>query len=307
MNILSLCDGMSCGQIALRSLGIKIDNYFAAEIKPIAIEVTKYNYPNTIHIGDVNKITYKDGVLYTENGEYKTNIDLVLFGSPCQSFSIAMKNDKRIGLQDKKKSGLFIECYRILKEVNPTYFLVENVASMKKEDKEYISTHLGVDPLLIDSAIVAPVHRKRLYWTNIPVIGELKNRNICINDILENGYFPKEKGACLFVSDSRPLKNEIKIFKRFFTSGFTSVIFKSKEHYKDCVNEWKSKNGNEDLLDKDVFEGVRYLNQKELENCQTVPCGYTSCLSRNKAADVLGDGWTIEVIKFLFKGLIEVE
>lgn len=307
MNILSLCDGMSCGQIALRSLGIKIDNYFAAEIKPIAIEVTKHNYPNTIHIGDVNKISYKNGVLYTENGEYRVNIDLVIFGSPCQSFSVAMKNDKRIGLQDKEKSGLFIECYRILKEVNSTYFLVENVASMKKEDKEYISTHLGVDPLCIDSAIVAPVHRKRLYWTNIPVIEELKNRNVCINDILENGYFPKEKGACLLVSDSRPLKNEIKIFKRFFTTGFTNVIFKSEEHYKSCVNEWKSKNGNEDLLDKDTFEGLRYLTQEELEKCQTVPYGYTSCLSRNKAADVLGDGWTIEVIKFLFKGLIEVE
>lgn len=307
MNVLSLCDGMSCGQIALRSLGIKIDNYFAAEIKPIAIEVTKYNYPNTIHIGDVNKISYKNGVLHTENGEYRVNIDLVIFGSPCQSFSIAMKNDKRIGLQDKKKSGLFIECYRILKEVDPTYFLVENVASMKKEDKEYISTHLGVKPLRIDSAIVAPVHRKRLYWTNIPVIEELKNKNVCMNDILENGYYPKRRGRCLLVSDSRPLLDERKMFKRFITTGFTNVVFKSEEHYKQCVDEWKKKKGVGVLLDKNVFKGIRYLTQKELEICQTVPYGYTSCLSRNKAADVLGDGWTIEVIKYLLRGLVGIE
>ena len=96
---------MSCGHIALDKAGIKVNKYFAAEIKDIAIKVTKENYPETIHIGDVNKVTYKDGVLYTENGNYETDIDIVMFGSPCQTFSIACKTDRRIGLDNDEKSG----------------------------------------------------------------------------------------------------------------------------------------------------------------------------------------------------------
>lgn len=122
MKVLSLCDGMSCGHIALDRAGVNVDKYFAAEIKEIGIKVTKYNYPDTIHIGDVNKITYKNGILHTEYGDFETDIDLVIFGSPCQTFSIAMKKELRVGLENKEKSGLFLECYRILKEVNPKYF-----------------------------------------------------------------------------------------------------------------------------------------------------------------------------------------
>ena len=106
---------MSCGHIALDRAGIKVDQYFAAEIKNIAKKVTKANYPETIHIGDVNKIRYKNGILYTENGNYNVgHIDMVIFGSPCQTFSIAMKTELRVGLEDKEKSGLFLECHRIL-------------------------------------------------------------------------------------------------------------------------------------------------------------------------------------------------
>ena len=114
---MSLCDGMSCGHIALEKAGFKIGKYFASEIKDVAIKVTKDNYPDTIHIGDVNKITYKDGVLHTEVGDFETDIDIVMFGSPCQTFSVACKTDKRIGLDDDERSGLFKQCYRILKEV----------------------------------------------------------------------------------------------------------------------------------------------------------------------------------------------
>ena len=117
LTVLSLCDGMSCGHIALEQAGFKVKTYFAAEIKDFAIRVTKENYPDTIHIGDVNKITYKDGVLHTEIGDFETDIDIVMFGSPCQTFSVACKTDKRIGLDDDEKSGLFKQCYRILKEV----------------------------------------------------------------------------------------------------------------------------------------------------------------------------------------------
>ena len=169
IKVLSLCDGMSCGQIALDKLGVKVDEYYASEIKDIAIKVTKHNYPNTIHIGDVNKVSYKDGVLYTESGNYNVGkIDLVIFGSPCQTFSIAMKTDLRVGLANKEKSGLFLECYRILKEVNPTYFLMENVARMKQEDKDFITKMMGVEPIRINSKLVSAQLRDMLYWTNIP-------------------------------------------------------------------------------------------------------------------------------------------
>ena len=99
---------MSCGRIALKELGIKVDNYYASEIKEIGIKVTKDNFPDTIHIGDLRNIVYKNDVLYTENGNFKTDIDMVIFGSPCQTFSIACKTDKRVGLNDETKSGLFM-------------------------------------------------------------------------------------------------------------------------------------------------------------------------------------------------------
>jgi site-specific DNA-cytosine methylase len=163
MKVLSLCDGMSICQLALDRASIPVEEYYAAEIKEIAIRVTKDNYPDTIHIGDVHKISYKDGVLHTENGDYNVGkIDLVAFGSPCQSFSQAMKTHMRIGLEDKERSGLFLECYRVLKEVNPDWFLMENVASMKQEDRNFITKLMGVEPIRINSKLVGPALRDRL-------------------------------------------------------------------------------------------------------------------------------------------------
>lgn len=279
MNILSLCDGMSCCHIALDRAGIPVDKYFAAEIKDIGIKVTKANYPDTIHIGDVNKITYKDGTLYTENGNYKVKIDMVAFGSPCQSFSQAMKADMRIGLADKVRSGLFLECYRILKEVNPKWFLLENVGSMRKEDQQFLTECMGVEPIRINSSLVCVALRDRLYWTNIPNVTKPEDKGIKLQDILTSGYTDRDKARALLVSDSRPLVSKDKMLHRY--KKFTTIVWEEK--------------GNDD--------SIRYLNQIELERCQTVPEGYTSCLTRNEAANVLGDGWTIDVIAHIFSGL----
>jgi hypothetical protein len=282
MKALSLCDGMSCCHIALDRVGIPVEEYYAAEIKEIGIRVTKDNYPDTIHIGDVNKINYKDGVLYTENGNYNVgHIDLVAFGSPCQSFSQAMKTDMRIGLADKERSGLFLECYRILKEVNPTYFLLENVASMKKEDRDFLSECMGVQPIRINSKLVGPALRDRLYWTNIPNVTQPEDKHITLQSILTSGYTDREKARALLVSDSRPLTDKKRMMHRYRDTGFTTIVWEEK--------------GNDD--------SIRYMNQTELERCQTVPEGYTKCLTRNEAANVLGDGWTIDVIAHIFKGL----
>lgn len=282
MKVLSLCDGMSGCHIALDRVGIPVEQYYAAEIKEIGIRVTKDNYPNTIHIGDVNKISYKDGVLYTESGNYNVGqIDLVAFGSPCQSFSQAMKTHMRVGLKDKERSGLFLECYRILKEVNPKWFLLENVASMKKEDRDFLSECMGVQPIRINSKLVGPALRDRLYWTNIPNVNQPKDKRITLQSILTSGYTDREKARALLVSDSRPLTDKKRMMHRYRDTGFTTIVWEEK--------------GNDD--------SIRYMNQTELERCQTVPEGYTKCLTRNEAANVLGDGWTIDVIAHIFKGL----
>ena len=279
MKVLSLCDGMSCGHIALDRAGIHVDKYFAAEIKEIGIKVTKANYPETIHVGDVNKINYKNGILYTENGFFDVgHIDLVMFGSPCQTFSIAMKTDRRIGLEDKEKSGLFLECHRILKEVNPTWFLMENVARMKKDDEDFITQLMGVSPIRINSKLVSAQLRDRLYWTNIPNVTMPEDKNINLQNILTSGFTDRKKARALLVSDSRPLRDKKRMMHRYKNTGFTTIV-------------WEKKGDD---------ESIRYMNQTELERCQTVTEGYTRCLTRNEAADVLGDGWTVDVIAHIF-------
>lgn len=302
---------MSCGRIALERAGVKVKKYYASEIKDIAMQVSKDNYPDIIQIGDVNKVHYINGVLETENGNYDIgHIDIVMFGSPCQTFSIAMKTEMRIGLADKEKSGLFLECYRVLNEVKPTYFFMENVASMKDEDRDFISKIMGVQPLNINSKEVAPALRNRYYWTNIENVTDIIPKNITLQDILEDGYSDRDKARGLLVSDCRPLTTPVKMFHRYFSSGFTTVIFKDEQHYNDCVSEYKrliKESGKKKITAKEldnytgnVFDGVRYMNQSELEKCQTVPDGFTKCLDRNDAANVLGDGWTIDVISHIF-------
>ena len=277
MKVLSLCDGMSIAHIALDKIGIYVDKYYAAEIKPVALKVTKDNYPDTIHIGDVNKVRYKGGILYTENGNYNVGkIDLMVFGSPCQSFSRCMKTDMRVGLEDKTRSGLFYECYRILQEVNPTWWLLENVASMKNEDRDYLSECMGVEPIRINSKLVCAALRDRYYWTNIPGITQPEDKGITLQSILTSGWTDREKARTLLVSDSRPLRDKQKMLHRY--KKFGTIV-------------WEE-NDNDD--------SIRYLNQTELERCQTVPEGYTKCLTRNEAADVLGDAFTVDVIAHIF-------
>ena len=277
MKVLSLCDGMSIAHIALDRIGMHVDKYFAAEIKPVALKVTKENYPDTIHIGDVNKVRYKGGILYTENGNYNVgHIDLMVFGSPCQSFSIAMKTEMRVGLKDKVRSGLFLECYRILQEVQPTWFLLENVASMKNEDRDFLSKCMGVEPIRINSKLVCAALRDRYYWTNIQGITQPEDKGITLQSILTSGYTDRQKARALLVSDSRPLVDKKKMLHRY--KKFTTIVWEEK--------------GNDD--------SIRYLNQTELERCQTVPEGYTKCLTRNEAADVLGDAFTVDVISHIF-------
>lgn len=274
--VLSLCDGISCGRVALERAGYNVKKYYASEIKDIALQVAMDNYPDTVQLGDVNNIHYIDGTLKTENGNFDVgHIDIVMFGSPCQTFSIAMKTDKRIGLADKEKSGLFLECYRILKEVNPTYFLMENVARMRETDKDIITNMMGVKPIRINSRLVSAQLRDRFYWTNIEGITQPDDKGILLKDIVTSGYVDRDKARALLVSDCRPLTTKEKMIHRY--KKFTTLI-------------WETEGDD---------NSVRYMNQTELERCQTMPKGYTKCLNRNDAANVLGDGWTVDVISHI--------
>jgi len=300
INVLSLFDGMSCGRIALERADIKVNNYFSSEIKDYAIKVADINYPQDKknRIGDITKINYN----------LLPFIDLLIGGSPCQDFSGA--NKERLGT-DGIKSGLFFEYVRALKETSPKYFLLENVR-MKKEHQDFVSSIIGCEPIVINSELVAPHLRHRLYWTNIPVIDMPKDKKLKLNDFLIDGYCPRDKARTLLESDSRPLKDPLKMIHRDFNKGFNTVIFKDKLHYeiiKEHFNKYfKGKKASEineisKGMDLSIYQGVRYMNNREREACQTVPIGYTDSLTQNEAACILGDSWTVDVITHILKGI----
>lgn len=170
MNVLSLFDGMSCGRIALERLGIPIDNYYASEIDKYAIQVSQANYPDIIQVGDITELDLST----------LPKIDLIMGGSPCQGFSFA---GKQLAFDDPR-SALFFEFVRCVKELKPKYFLLENVR-MKKEYLDVISEYMGVEPIMINSALVSAQNRVRYYWTNIPGIEQPEQRGIVLRDILE--------------------------------------------------------------------------------------------------------------------------
>lgn len=174
MNILSLFDGISCGQVALKRAGIKIDKYYASEIDKYAIQITQKNFPNTIQLGDVNK--YSEWQL--------PKIDLLIGGSPCQDLSVSKKDRQGLKGERSKLFYIYVEC---LKKFKPKWFLLENVNSMPKEAKEEITRLLGVEPIMINSALVSAQQRKRLYWTNILGITQPEDKHIYLQDILESG------------------------------------------------------------------------------------------------------------------------
>lgn len=316
INVLSLCDGISCAHIALDRAGIQVNNYFASEIKEIAIQVTQSNYPDTIQIGDVNNVTYKSGILSNGSESWQVDFDLVCFGSPCQSFSIAMNSKRRIGLEDKMRSGLYFECKRILDEVKPKYFFVENVGSMKEADVEFLSASLGVQPIRINSRLIAPAMRDRYYWTNIKYT-PLKKKEIYFQDILEYGYTPREKARALIKSGGgiHGYQDYIKLYRRVEEKGFGNLVYSSQKGYEQCKSIYdtyfKGKKIKElEQIEKDhpdfqlLFrENIRYLSQLEQERCQTLPEGYTKSLEWLDAQDVIGDGWTINVIVAFFQNI----
>jgi len=277
-NVLSLFDGMSCGQIALNKLGIKYDNYYASEIDEPAMSVTQFNYPNTIQMGSITEL----------QSSQLPKIDLLFGGSPCQSFSNAGNGTGFDG-----KSGLFYDYVRLLKECKPTYFLLENV-KMKKEWQDIISEELGVQPIKINSNLVSAQNRERLYWTNIPVVGQPEDKQIYIEDILDktfdSKYWLKERNAELLSKkvsiEGAPDICCIDVYNKKFKKDRKSPTLTLPHH-----NSLR-------LLQDGKF---RKLTPNECERLQTVPVDYTNTgIADIHRYSMLGNGWTVDVIVFIF-------
>ena len=308
MNVLSLFDGMSCGQIALNKLGIKYDNYFASEIDKHAIIETKANFPKTKHIGDIEKM----------KSDTLPKIDLLIGGSPCQSFSVAGNGTGFDG-----KSKLFWEYVRVLKEVKPKYFLLENV-KMKKEWEQVITDTLGFEPIEINSCLVSAQHRRRLYWTNIPNIEQPKDLKITLSSILckeeigekvEDNFKAKNgKGIKIerfnypytfYEARTQEGKDERRRVRQLTGRDTTPRSAKYKVFLPLRTNKANCLVATPSQLDYIIDNNGLYrkLSMTEMMKMQTVPTDYFKHSSESQKRKMLGNGWTIDVIAHIFKNI----
>jgi len=301
MNVLSLFDGMSCGQIALTELGIKVDNYFASEIDKYAMQVTQHNFPNTNQVGNIVDL----------KGSDLPKIDLLFGGSPCQSFSRAGDGSGFDG-----KSKLFWEFVRIIKETQPEYFLLENVV-MKKEWQDVISEALGFEPIHICSSKFSAQKRQRLYWTNIPVDPVIIDKGITLNDIVKGDR--EEIIDCpllldTYTSSAKTERGELTSFKIRNATKQGFLIAEegdsiALEYPKSTTRRGRVGKGKTNTLNTACNYGMVKdgklvkLNVNDFEALQTVPKDYTSVVSDNQRKKMLGNGWTVGVVKHIFKGL----
>ena len=260
--VLSTFDGMSCGQIALERAGIKYNEYYASEIDKHAIQVTQKNYPNTKQLGSVIEINAVD----------LPKIELLMGGSPCQGFSTA---GKELNFEDER-SKLFFEFVRLKNELNPKFWLLENV-SMKKEFRDIISKFLGCEPVMINSSIITGQNRPRYYWTNI-IFSLPKEKNINVSDVLgiENAQ----------IGQPQPYPRNYKAL------GLKRV--ERVEYRTDGKSNAIITNPQKNLLKTD--DGHRKLTPVECEKLQTVPLNYTDCVTDGHRYKMLGNGWTVDVI-----------
>lgn len=287
INVLSLFNGISCGRVALERAEIKVDRYVSYEIDKYANAVAIKNYPDDEYYGDVTTADFT---------QYK-GFDLLIGGSPCQSLSIVQSKTRK---HLDGKSKLFFEFVRAKNEVQPTYFLFENVASMNDESRAVISELLGCEPILIDSADFSAQQRPRLYWTNIPVTFDYEKSNVVLGDVLENDVDEKyfynhplthidmSKQVCAIMD----FKNH-DMHKRIFNPAFK------------CHTLTTCGGGN---TQKKVYDNgrARKLTPIEYERLQTLPDNYTDCVANTHRYTAIGNGWTVDVIAHILKNLKEV-
>jgi DNA (cytosine-5)-methyltransferase 3A len=320
MVVLSLFNGMNTGRQALENVGIKVKKYYSSEIKPYAIELTQYHFPDTIQVGDVTK--WREW-----NIDWKS-IDLVLSGSPCQDLSAA---GKRAGINGKKSSLFFtfVEILEHIKSLNPkVLFLQENVGSASKLDVGIMSRALGVYPVRINSSLVTAQLRDRYYWSNIKTketmfdvvtdIPQPKDRGIMFKDIITDGFVERIKSLALLEQTeksfghkdrySEKAQNYLKGREKF---GVNMIYVDTDKH--TCLNTLSGAMENskqEYLLHRNETTGmitlikenqkVRTVNKIEMCRLQGFPDDYCDILTTAKAGSLLGDGWTLPIIEHIF-------
>lgn len=284
MRVLSLFDGIACGRIALERAGVPVDpfgGYHASEIDRFAMDVAHDNYPDITFRGDIRNLS-----------AHRWEFDLVMGGSPCQGFSLI---GKRLDWDDPR-SQLFWEFIRILEQVQPKYFLFENVV-MRKSVQDAITAQLGVDPILIDSALFSAQSRQRLYWTNIPIapfqhqghtMAGVLGYNHCIGAAMRSRYINGVSGKTHQVIE---LRKDLKA-NAITTAQKNSMIAIKGELtlaglYKPAPQGYKA----------------RYLEVEEAEKLMTIPVGYTSAVSKTRALKLLGNAWTVDVIAHILRGM----
>lgn len=287
MRVLSLFDGMSCARIALDRVGIAVTSYKASELDKYAIKVSHENYPDIEQLGDVCDVKAKDV------GE----VDLLIGGSPCQDLSFAGKGK---GLKEGTRSSLFFEFVRLKNELNPKYFILENVR-MKQENQDIISKYLGVKPKQFNSSLVSAQNRNRLFWTNID-FDLPEDKGIILADILEDGVTDRGKSHCL---DANYFKGGN--LKSYFEKHRRQLIF-NKEITSPIREKSKTvRSGGRGSYDRHEWDSVdklhwRKLTPLECERLQTVPDNYTNHVSNTQRYKMLGNGFTVDVIAHILKG-----
>ncbi len=313
MNILSLFDGISCAKVALERAGIPIKTYYASEIDKNAIAVSNRNHPNIIRLGDVRQVA-----------ELAEPIDLLIGGSPCQDLSIAKKG--RLGLAGSR-SSLFWEYVRIREILKPKYFILENVASMSKEDKAIITETLGVEPVLFNASLVSAQSRKRLFWTNISFTLP-EDRNILLKDILQpdgevdDRMVVKGKAYCLTATYCHANTTETGIRNSVERKHRTLVIGRdigrrlNEEGHREDDNKniptqrrievrTDDKSGTLTSVLKDNLvctpDVIRKLTPIECERLQGLPDNYTDGIAKTNRYKCLGNAFNVDVIAHILR------
>lgn len=300
MNILSLFDGISCGHVALDRAGIKVDNYYASEISTDAIAITQYNYPNTVQLGDITKIT-------EEQLDSLGHIDMIIGGSPCQDLS-GFKSVNNEGLEGSK-SCLFYHFVRILKHIQPKYFLLENVESMRDKWRDLITEILGVEPIMINSDKVSAQDRKRYYWCNFPV-SQPEDEGIMLNDIIESSADIQDN--YWYTREFKYNGDNCKVQATLLGKGLLDALRRCYNLNGKCCTLLCDGDGGHRV--KKVYQDgrCRKLTPLEYERLQTLPDNYTQygikngkvvTISNSKRYTAIGNSWTADVIAHLLKGI----
>lgn len=323
INVLSLFDGISCAYLALERAGIKINKYYSSEIDKSAIAVQNYHYSGNTNFHQIGDVKLIDGVALSDE------IDLVIFGSPCTNLSSVNPVDRR-GLEGTE-SKLFYEAKRILAELyvaqpfgKKLYFIMENVASMRNTDRDKITEELSaifdnVQLIKIDSALVAPAHRRRYYWTNIPNISAPKPTDIKYQDIVENGYVDRNKANVLLSSNVTLTKG----INRYYKMNMGNIIFKHKSFahlpeeeklllYPNILSESGYEGKSKSILNEYAYPNNCYRHPSivEYSRLMTIPDSYVNDVpnvSRTEKQKLIGLAFTVDVVTHLLKSLNDIK